>query len=289
MTPKSKLFLALAGGTGVLLALGSKKKANAAEPPEDELDVEPPVGPPVSPGLPQPQPPVLIPPLPGETIPAPIPIPEEADGADSGSENEGPPKQPRLPPDQTFPPIQPIPLPEPPSEVVIPPTPVSPPVVIPVPPVQGVPVPAPSPIPKPVPPPAAPPVPDVPEQTTTIPDDTAAVLGVMLADEATPNWKKKYPQLGAWQASRGMTSDQKFGPGTALRMAQETGLLPIIRFWPRGAIKEKGAVEDYQQALFTAAAGAEEPRKAQLIAAANREQGQGFGRNVQPITPLISI
>lgn len=124
---------------------------------------------------------------------------------------------------------------------------------------------------------------------TVLADDTAALLAVMLGRENTTDWKRKEPLLGVWQKSRGLVADKKFGPGSAAKLAEETGLLPIVRFWPRGAIREAGAVEDYQGVLLAMAASAEEPRAAQLVAAANRESGQGFGRHPDTISPVISI
>jgi hypothetical protein len=71
-------------------------------------------------------------------------------------------------------------------------------------------------------------------------------------------------------------------------MAEEIGTVPIIRFWPQGAIKSK-AVPDYQAALYALAAKAPEPRRSQLRASAQREQGQGFERNPKPVAPLFKL
>lgn len=262
MTPRGKLVLVglLAGGG--LLALSGKKKASAS-PAEDDGDdlVVPPIGPPVlqSPGLPQPitTQPITVPritvpriTLP-DGVPSKLPIPEDPEQ----DESENPPGL-----------KNPFPVP------IFPPG-----VDLPIPPIKK------------VPPPSAPPRRDEPEQTTSIPDDTAELLRTLLNREATSSWKRNEPELTVWQRSRGLTADGKFGPGSALRMAQETGLLPIVRFWPKGSVKEKGAVEEYAAALLSIARNAEEPRKAQLKAAAGREQGQGFGRNPAPISPLITI
>lgn len=248
---KRALLLPIVGaGVFAWFMFGKKKEAKAAPGPGD-LVIEPPEElPPAPPVVIDPPLPVEVPPGEKEPVVIPIDIPDPEEVL------------PEIPPIQVKPPDTGEPV------VLVPPT---PPEVLP-------------PQTPPIPPPVEP-----PEQPVDIPADTVEVLRVMLSAEATPNWKRREPLLGVWQKTRGLTDDQRFGPGTALRMAQETGLLPVIRFWPRGAIKEQGAVEEYQAALLQVAASKPEPHRAQLQAAANREQGQGFGRAQTPITPLISI
>lgn len=126
------------------------------------------------------------------------------------------------------------------------------------------------------------------EQPSVVKQDTANLAALMLGEEATPNWKRKYPELGAWQAARGLKVDQMFGPGSAQRLAQEIGTVPIIRFWPKGTTRET-ALEPYRNALLTLAGSAEEPRRAQLIMSANREQGQAFASPIVPVKTLVKI
>lgn len=126
------------------------------------------------------------------------------------------------------------------------------------------------------------------EQPTALHDDTAAVLSVMLPAEATAKWKRVEAALKPWQRARQLKEDGKFGPKSALTMAAETGLLPIIRYWPAGAQPGK-AVPEFRAALIALANDAAEPRATQLRAAAEREQGQGFGSNQKPISPLIAL
>jgi hypothetical protein len=110
----------------------------------------------------------------------------------------------------------------------------------------------------------------------------------MLSEEGTTRWKRKYPELGAWQAARGLVVDQNFGPGSALRMAQEIGTVPIVRFWPKGSLPQT-ALEPYRNALLALAGQAPEPRRAQLIMSANREQGQGFGSPTKAVATLVNL
>jgi hypothetical protein len=126
------------------------------------------------------------------------------------------------------------------------------------------------------------------EQPDTVAEDTAAAADVLLTAEGSANWKRKEAILQPWQAARGLKPDQQFGPKSALAMAEEIGTVPIIRFWPQGAIKSK-AVPDYQAALYALAAKAPEPRRSQLRASAQREQGQGFERNPKPVAPLFKL
>jgi hypothetical protein len=147
--------------------------------------------------------------------------------------------------------------------------------------------------PLPQPPPAPPPA--AVEQPMPVPQDTALLVAQMLADEggSEKTWKKIYPALKAWQSNRGWgkggksAADGKFGPGTALAMAQEIGTLPIVRYWPKGTLPET-ALEPYRQSLLEVAATKGEPHRAQLINSANREEGQSFGP-VKPITNRIVL
>lgn len=143
----------------------------------------------------------------------------------------------------------------------------------------------PGPAPTPAEPPASP-----AEQASTIPADTLTTVTAMLAQEHSPHWRViPEPTLKTWQAARGLTADGDYGTGTALSMGKEVGTLPIIRGWPKGSYLGDGKLAAYQAALRTLAASAPEPRKSQLIAAAAREQGQGYGTPEKPIATLITL
>ena len=125
----------------------------------------------------------------------------------------------------------------------------------------------------------------------TAPADTVAVVKQMLSEEGNgTNWRKSpEPLLKVWQSARGLTPDGDFGTGTALKMAQEIGTLPIIRGWPRGSTLQGPQLSNYQAALLSLANTAPEPRATHLRAAAQREQGQGFGTPPKPILTQISF
>ena len=132
----------------------------------------------------------------------------------------------------------------------------------------------------------APTVASAPTQAT---EDTVALVRLLLADEASgKGWKRLYPEVAEWQRSRGLKVDKRFGMVTALRVAQELGTLPLVRYWPKGSQQAK-VVNEYRDALEALAAGAPEPRKAQLLAASAREQGQAFAANPGRPKTVISI
>ncbi len=129
-----------------------------------------------------------------------------------------------------------------------------------------------------------------PSQVTSAPADTIAAVTAMLAQEAGPKWRKMpEPTLITWQKNRKRTQDGKFGTGDALVMAQEIGTLPIIRAWPKGSFPEGKWLPEYRAALRSIAATAPEPRKSQLLAAIEREQGQGWGTPEKPILSQIHL
>ena len=126
------------------------------------------------------------------------------------------------------------------------------------------------------------------KQPDVVPEDTAALARILLADEAGGNWKRTRPEVGVWQKARGLKVDNKFGPVSALRMADEIGTLPLVRYWPKGS-QQQAAVSAFREALEGKASTASEPRKSQLLAAAAREQGQGFGSKPGKPATVISI
>lgn len=129
-----------------------------------------------------------------------------------------------------------------------------------------------------------------PSQPTTASIDTMTTVAAMLAQEQAPRWRKMpEPTLVTWQKNRGLTADGKFGTGTALKLAEEIGTVPIIRAWPQGSYPEGKWLNDYRAKLRTLAASAPEPRRSQLLAAIEREQGQGWGTPEKPITSLIHL
>ncbi len=304
MTPAGKTALGLLAAAGVvtLIIASSSKKASAA-PATTQPVVNPPLLPPLSGNLPIPPsggvvmvpddagdhpdgPPVIAPPANG-----PIALP----GGGSFDPTTG---QGTLPNGQ---PVQLPPLAALPAGGAPPPGPAQPlPGIVPSAPLPAIPglpdlppqvanLPAPGPL---VPPLTNPTIPQAgnPSQVTSAPADTIAAVTAMLAQEASSKWRKMpEPTLVTWQKNRKRTQDGKFGTGDALVMALEIGTLPIIRAWPKGSFLEGKWIPEYKAALRQIAATAPEPRKSQLLAAAEREQGQGFGTPEKPILSQIHL
>lgn len=131
-----------------------------------------------------------------------------------------------------------------------------------------------------------PPVATVPSQppapgpgTTTIQRDTAQMVAALLAAESAAGWNVvPEPNVTAWQEARPpLKVDGKFGPKSAVEVAETFGTLPLIRSWPLGSTKAK-LLNDYRAALIKLANATDDPtRSAQLRASAAREQAQSFG------------
>lgn len=212
--------------------------------------------------------------------PAQAPLPPVLPPVVLPAPSSGPPVVP-LPPIAPQAPVVPVPpllpplsqpgpeAPAPAVPVVIAP-PATPPGPLPVPPV-AVPTPAPS-VPVIAPPEAA----EAPP-ATTVRSDTAQMVNALLLAEGRDGWNDVDPAVQAWQSPRGLVVDGKFGPKSALTVAEEFGTVPIIRFWPKGSQKAK-ALQDYRAALVALANQAtDSTRAAQLRVSAQREQGQSFG------------
>lgn len=128
------------------------------------------------------------------------------------------------------------------------------------------------------------------EVLSSAPADTVAAVSSLLAQEANPHWRVvPNAALKAWQIARGLTGDGNLGTGTALKLAQEIGTIPIIRGWPKGSYPGDGKLDNYRASLQQLANAAPEPRASQLRASAARETGQGYGTPEKPILHLITI
>jgi len=127
------------------------------------------------------------------------------------------------------------------------------------------------------------------ELPSPVPEDTAIMVQRLLSQEAGPNWKTRDPVVKAWQASRGLVDDGEYGVKSALRTADEIGVIPLVRFWPKGSFPEGSWIRDYQAALVSKAMAAPQPRKSQLMASADREKGQGFARNVKAESKVVTL
>lgn len=209
-----------------------------------------------------------LPPAHSAALPAPIVLPAPSSAPSSGPAVVPlPPIVPQAPVVPVPPSLPPLPqagpeTPPPAVPVVVPPAPATPPGPVPLPPVA-------------VPSPAAAEAP--PAAPTTVRNDTALMVNALLTAEGRDGWNDVDPAVQAWQPPRGLVVDGKFGPKSALTVAEEFGTIPIIRFWPKGSQKAS-ALQNYRAALVALANKAADPvRAAQLRVSAQREQAQSFG------------
>jgi hypothetical protein len=135
-------------------------------------------------------------------------------------------------------------------------------------------------------PPNAPPLAVEETKPENDPYGTIRLARMLLDEQSRKGWKYVSQSVKDWQSRVGLTDDGKFGPGSALRMAQEVAIMPWIRYWPLGSPSKTAAVEGYRSRLKAYALGIErqKPEHAKaLFIAANTENGQGW-----PTAPAAS-
>lgn len=121
------------------------------------------------------------------------------------------------------------------------------------------------------------------------PYGTLKLCHVLLDEQSRPNWKYVSAAVKQWQAKVGLTQDGKFGPGSALRMAQEAAYLPTVRYWPASSPSKASAVNDYRgrlKALALSMPANRNEHAAALLIAADREQGQGWPATAPKASPI---
>lgn len=103
------------------------------------------------------------------------------------------------------------------------------------------------------------------------------------AAEETSNWKTALqPDVQSWQSRAGLTADGKFGPKSALRMGEEVGILPRVRYWSNSGGTKEQQVSRYRSDLNALADRIEAKgpeyrlHAAGLRVSAAQEDGRGF-------------
>lgn len=118
------------------------------------------------------------------------------------------------------------------------------------------------------------------------PNGTIRLARLLLDEQAAKGWKYVSDSVRDWQKKVGLTTDGKFGPGSALRMAEEVAILPWIRYWPTGSASKASALSSYRSRLKAYALQIQPKRPehaAALIVAANKETAQGW-----PTAPSVA-
>jgi hypothetical protein len=90
------------------------------------------------------------------------------------------------------------------------------------------------------------------EETTPQADPigTIKLARNLIAAEESSNWKTSLqPDIKSWQTKAGLTSDGKFGPKSALRMGEEVGILPRVRYWSKTGGTKSQQLERYRSDL----------------------------------------
>ena len=136
-------------------------------------------------------------------------------------------------------------------------------------------VPTPAPVPSPAPTPL-----QTQEQAPQLdPHGTIALAKDMINAESSSGWKTALQsRIAGWQSSMGLTADGKFGEKSAYKMAQEVGVLPLIRYWP-SSTQLKADLQSYRDTLNTMAANIQSTNPAMAAAlrsSAGYEQGQAY-------------
>ena len=130
------------------------------------------------------------------------------------------------------------------------------------------------------------PVANAEEDVSVDPIGTVRLAKALIAVESERNWKTAMqPEVTEWQRKAGLSADGKFGPNSAVRMADEVSMLPRIRYWSgwdkstelkkyRDRINAK-ADEELRQGDSAHASG--------LRLSAIRETGQGWPNTPAPV------
>jgi hypothetical protein len=112
------------------------------------------------------------------------------------------------------------------------------------------------------------------------PHGTIALAKSMINAESLAGWKTALSNdIKAWQARMGLTADGKFGPKSALKMAEEVGILPLVRYYASTGGTKAQQVTAYRTSVGTVASNVYATNPAHSISlrsSQNYEQGQGY-------------
>lgn len=129
------------------------------------------------------------------------------------------------------------------------------------------------------------------------PAGTIALARRLLAREEALGWKSDLQDsVAAWQERVGLKSDGLFGIDSAARMAEEVGILPLIRYWSKGLRTKKEAEAAYDKKISAVIADlaakhgdVSKPHRDALTASMNREKAQTFGTDNPPVQDSVEF
>jgi hypothetical protein len=122
------------------------------------------------------------------------------------------------------------------------------------------------------------------------PNGTVKLARQLLDSETRTGWRTAdQAAVKAWQARMKLVADGKFGVKSAMTMADEVGVLPLVRFWPSASASKSSALKKYRNDLHTKAATIEAQGHGDharaLEVSADREDARSFGNpNPAPVT-----
>lgn len=126
----------------------------------------------------------------------------------------------------------------------------------------------------------APPVAVQVEESKLDANGTVELAARLINAESASGWKTALAaDVKSWQGRVGLTADGKFGVKSAMKMAEDVGVLPLIRYYPATSSSQAQAVKAYRDQLYTFAANVEQKNPAHALAIQNSaayETGQGF-------------
>lgn len=130
----------------------------------------------------------------------------------------------------------------------------------------------------------------------TDPQGTVGLARILLVREQAPGWKVDLgPDVAAWQARVGLLDDEQFGLDSLKRMAEEVGILPLVRYWPKRIASKKQALAEYRAIVqkvmreLEKHAPASDMHVKALAFSMGREKAQTFGANPGPQPVLREI
>lgn len=125
------------------------------------------------------------------------------------------------------------------------------------------------------------------------PNGTIALAKSMINAESSAGWKTALANdIKVWQARMGLTADGKFGPKSAIKMADEVGVLPLVRYYASTGGTKATQLAAYRTAIGQVASNVYATNPAHSISlrsSQDYEQGQGYATSPAPVSATARI